>query len=71
MGRTVMVAGKPVFLPEDTVTGRELREKAGIEPGRKLILQNPEGESIMVRDTDVVPVEDGIHFDDIPDFIKG
>ncbi|MCD6219037.1 multiubiquitin domain-containing protein [Candidatus Calescamantes bacterium] len=67
----IIVAGRPVFLPEDSVTGRELKQRAGIEPGRKLIMHNPEGESVMIRDIDVVQVRDDVLFEDIPDFTKG
>lgn len=66
----VRMNGVDVYLPEEEVTGKEIKQAAGIPENRSLVQQNPAG-NIIVPNESTVRVQGGESFTDAPTFQYG
>lgn len=70
MAIQVPVSGQLVQLPSEVVSGAQLKEAAGIESGRLLIVWRMEGAKL-VRDEERIQVLPDDYFDDAPNWRYG
>ena len=69
-----MVNGRPINVPlgsDGKVDSDDLREVAGIDKSRTLVLQLPNGSNQMVNPGEKLMLDPGSHFADHPDHIRG
>lgn len=70
MVKRVMINGREVLIPDEIITGKELKERAGIPANRNLIRQRPEG-NFLVPNDQRIQVQEGDYFSDAPTFQYG
>jgi len=72
MGKPKMALVNGRFVPVDeTVTGKELAEAAGIESGRTLLATEEDGSSHLVHPDEKLKIAEGMRFEDAPPASKG
>ena len=72
MGKPQMALVNGKFVPVDeTVTGRELTEAAGIESDRTVLATEEDGSSRLVHPDEKIKITEGLQFEDAPPASKG
>jgi hypothetical protein len=66
----IVVNGREVVVPDELLTGRELKDLIAMPPGRNLVHQREE-QSQLVADEEPIRLEDGDYFADIPTYRRG
>ncbi len=66
----VMINGREVFLPDEVISGQEIKTQGAIPANRTLILQRPEGNMLVPNEQDIRIVTDD-RFIDAPTFQYG
>jgi len=71
MGREIVVGGRSLDVAEDLVSAQDLKRLANMGSKRSLLVKDKSGEVRLVRDVEFIPVDDEMHFADIPKYTKG
>lgn len=69
-GKKIIIDGQEIWVPEGNLSGRELRERAGLSQSAVLYQVSPDGHRV-VEDDQVVEVQEGERFGTVERFITG
>lgn len=69
-GKKIIIDGQEIWVPEGNLTGRALRERAGISRAAVLYRVSPDGHQVL-EDDQVVEVKEGERFGTVERFITG
>ncbi len=66
----IPVSGQPVQLPGDVVTGADIKNAAGVDLDRQLLMVRPEGVRLVLNE-ERIQVQPDDRFEDVPDWRFG